>query len=124
MRRPLLILLLLTPLLGGCRYTFLPLVPPPAQLSLPARIVTAALRRDGDELIVSATLSGQPTPDYLSVAWFDNDTELGRDSVYLDSAQRGAEFRITAAKKGSYRALLSYGGVLLRQVELRETGDL
>ena len=124
MRRPLLILLLLTPLLGGCRYTFLPLVPPPMQVSLPTRIVTAALRRDGNDLIASATLSGQVVPGYLNVVWYDKDTELGRDSVYLDSAQRTAEFRLTAPAKGSYRALLSYGGVLLRQVELRETGDL
>ncbi|WP_424951119.1 hypothetical protein [Deinococcus sp.] len=124
MRPSLLALLLLTPLLGGCRYSFIPIIPPPLQVSLPTRIVAAELRREGDDLTVSATLSGSFTPDYLSVVWYDADTELGRDSVYLDNAQRAASFRMTAPRKGSYRALLSYGGVLLRQIELRETGDL
>ena len=124
MRPSLLALLLLTPLLGGCRYTFLPLIPPPVQVSLPTRLVKAELRREGDDLVVAATLSGDLKPDYLSVVWYDADTELGRDSLYLDNTQRSGEFRMTAPKKGSYRALLSYAGVLLRQVELRETGDL
>ncbi len=122
--RPWLFLLLLAPLLGGCRYTFIPLIPPAVQVSLPAQIVKAALVRSGDVLQVSATLGGKLSPAYLSVVWYDADTELGSDSVYLDADQRTAEFRLNAPKKGSYRALLSYGGVLLRQVELRETGDL
>lgn len=117
-------LLLLAPLLGGCRYTFLPLVPPPAQITLPTRIVTATLRREGDDLIVTAALSGQFRAGYLSVVWYRDDTEQGRDSVYLDAAQRSAEFRLAAPQKGSYRALLSHDGVLLRQVELLENGDL
>ncbi|ULH16394.1 hypothetical protein MF271_07340 [Deinococcus sp. KNUC1210] len=115
---------LLALLLGGCRYTFIPIIPDPVAVSLPTRLVTASLRRDGRELIASAALSGKIEAGYLSVVWFDADRELGRDSVYLDATQRSAEFRITAPDKGSYRALLSFGGVLLRQVELRETGDL
>ncbi len=124
MRPSLLALLLLTPLLGGCRYTFLPLIPPQVQVSLPTRISKAELRREGNDLVVAVTLGGELTPDYLSVVWYDADTELGRDSLYLDNTQRSGEFRMTAPKKGSYRALLSYAGVLLRQVELRESGDL
>ena len=124
MRRPLLFLLLVMPLLGGCRYSFVPIIPPSVQVTLPTRITSAALRREGDALIVSATLGGQFAPDYLSVVWYDNDTELGRDSVYLDRAKLSAEFRLNAPGKGSYRALLSYAGVLLRQVELRENGEL
>lgn len=122
--RPWLFLLLLAPLLGGCRYTFIPVIPPAVQVSLPAQIVKASLVRSGDVLQVSATLGGQVAPAYLNVVWYDGDTLLGSDSVYLDADQKGAEFRLTAPQKGSYRALLSYGGVLLRQVELRETGDL
>ena len=122
--RPLLLAPLLALLLGGCRYTFIPVIPAPVAISLPTRLVTASLRREGGDLIASAALSGNIRAGYLSVVWFDADRELGRDSVYLDAAQRSAEFRITAPDKGSYRALLSFDGVLLRQVELRETGDL
>ena len=122
--RPMLLLLLIAPLLGACRYSFIPIIPPQVQVSLPTRIASAALRREGNDLVVAAQLAGQVVPDYLSVVWYDADTELGRDSVYLDNTQRAAEFRLPAPNKGSYRALLSYGGVLLRQVELRETGDL
>ena len=133
MRSPLLPLLL-APLLAlplsACRYAYLPLVPDTVAVPLPARLVTASLRREGSDLIASAGLSGvgtqggQTGAGYLSVVWFDADRELGRDSVYLDAAQRSAEFRLSAPQKGSYRALLSFGGILLRQVELRETGEL
>ncbi len=124
MRPVLLALLLLTPLLGGCRYTFIPLVPPPVKVSLPPRIVTAELRREGPDLVAAVKMGGELAPGYLTVVWYNADTELGRDSLYLDPSQQGGEFRMTAPDKGSYRALLSYDGVLLRQVELRETGDL
>jgi hypothetical protein len=122
--RRLLPLLLLAPLLGACRYSLIPIIPPSVQVTLPTRITSATLRREGDALIVSATLGGQFSPDYLSVVWYEADTELGRDSVYLDRQKPSAEFRLSAPGKGSYRALLSYAGVLLRQVELRENGEL
>jgi hypothetical protein len=124
MRAPLLLLTVLAPLLGACRYTFIPVIPPRLEAKVPARIVSAELKRVGGDLVVSASLAGQLNPDFLSVVWYNADTELGRDSVYLDPAKPGGEFRLTAPDKGSYRALLSYGGVLLRQVELLETGDL
>ncbi|WP_425147846.1 hypothetical protein [Deinococcus sp.] len=125
MRPPFLALLLtLLPLLGGCRYTFIPVIPERVAISLPPSLASASLLRRGDELLVSAALGGQITPGYLSVVWYDGDKELGRDSVYLDTELRRAEFRLQAPAKGSYRALLSFGGVLLRQVELRETGEL
>jgi hypothetical protein len=120
----LLALLLLTPLLGSCRYSFIPLIPDRVDVELPTRIAAADLKREGETLVASATLAGLFKPDYLTVVWFNGDTELGRDSIYLDAAQRGGQFKLTAPAKGSYRVMLSYGGVLLRQVDLLENGEL
>ncbi|MFC4456001.1 hypothetical protein [Deinococcus sonorensis] len=117
-------LLLLVPLLGACRYTFIPVIPPRVQVALPPRLTQATLKRAGDELQLSATLTGEVQPGYLTVVWMDQDREVGRDNVYLDAQQRQAAFRLNAPQKGSYRAMLFFGGTLLRQLDLRETGDL
>ena len=52
--------------------------------------------------------------------WFDGAKELGNDSVYLDADTRSATLRLPATGKGAYRAVLSFGGTVLRQVELYE----
>ncbi|WP_102128029.1 hypothetical protein [Deinococcus planocerae] len=111
---------LLAPALSACRYTFLPVVPAPAQVTLPTRVTAATLERDGDTLVLRARVDGEFTPGYLGVAWFDGARELGRDSVYLDPAQRGATFRLDAPDPGAFRAVLTFGGNVLRQVELYE----
>ncbi|GGL73873.1 hypothetical protein GCM10010840_09970 [Deinococcus aerolatus] len=106
--------------LGGCRYNFVPLLPPLVEPELPARVTAASLSRSGAELTVTATIQGRFEPGYLSVAWFDSGRALGTDSVYLDATQRTATFRLTAPDQGAYRAVLSLGGAVLRQVELYE----
>ncbi|MBB5233124.1 hypothetical protein [Deinococcus budaensis] len=118
--RPLLLAGLLLPLLVGCRYTYLPLIPAPAEVALPTRVTSAALTREGGALVLRARVEGRFEPGYLSVAWFDSGRELGRDSVYLDAAQREATFRLEAPEAGAYRAVLAFGGNVLRQVELYE----
>ncbi|KEF35181.1 MULTISPECIES: hypothetical protein [Deinococcus] len=118
--RLLLTVLLLAPALASCRYNFVPLIPPVAEVTLPARITGASLRRAGQELELRARLEGRFEPGYLEVVWFDGGRELGRDSVYLDAAQREARFTLSAPTPGAYRAALSFGGTVLRQVELYE----
>lgn len=121
MKRPVLLALALaSPLLGGCRFNFVPLIPPPAQVSLPTRITQAELKREGDALVLAVTLDGRLEPGYLTAHWFDGARELGTDSVYLDADTRSAALRLPAAGKGAYRAVLSFGGTVLRQVELYE----
>lgn len=121
--RPALLCVLALPLslgLGGCRYNFVPLLPPVVAPNLPVRVTEATLKRDGDTLIVTARVDGRFEPGYLSVNWFDSGRALGSDSVYLDAEQRAATFRLTAPDEGAYRAVLSFGGAVLRQVELYE----
>ncbi len=120
----LLSLLLCGALLSSCRYNFIPVIPAPVALSLPLRITQATLQRQGGELVVRARVDGPLPSDYLSVVWFAGDRELGRDSRYLDAAGRNAEFHFAAAEKADYRALLLYGGTLLRQLDLREVDSL
>lgn len=108
------------PLLGGCRYAFVPLIPPQVNVALPVRLTSAALERQGETLKLSAQVDGRFEPGFLTVRWFDGGRELGTDSVYLDGAQRRADFTWRAAAPGTYRAVLSFGGTVLRQVELYE----
>lgn len=121
---PLLLTALLCPLLQGCRYNFVPVIPREAALELPIRLTSAALVRSGTRLEVSAKLEGQIKSGYLGVVWFEGDHELGRDSVYLDEAQRQAHFVLEAPQKGNYRAMLLFEGTLLRQLDMREVGGL
>ncbi|SMB92870.1 hypothetical protein [Deinococcus hopiensis] len=118
--RVLLLAGLLAPSLGGCRYNYVPLIPKPVQVTLPTRVTSATLVRESGTLVLKAQVEGRFEPGYLSAVWFDSARELGRDSVYLDAGQRGATFRLDAPEKGAYRAVLSFGGTVLRQVELYE----
>lgn len=118
--RLLLTVLLLAPALAGCRYNFVPLIPPTVEVELPTRVTQASLRRVGQELELRARVEGRFEPGYLEVVWFDGSRELGRDSVYLDAAQREARFTLAAPAQGAYRAALSFGGTVLRQIELYE----
>ena len=121
MKRPLLLLtLLLAPVLAGCRYNFVPLIPPAPQIALPTRITQAELRRDGETLRLQVTLDGRLEPGYLQVSWFDSSREIGADSVYLDAETRSATLSLSAPEPGAYRAVLSFGGTVLRQVERDE----
>lgn len=112
--------LLLVPLLSGCRYNFVPLVPRPVEFQLPVRIVGATLERADQELILKARLEGKFEPGYLTVNWFNHAQAIAQDSVYLDSTLRDVTFRLPAPDQGAYRATLTFGGNVLRQVELYE----
>lgn len=122
MFRRLALLLLLAPVLSGCRYNFVPLIPPTSKsdLKLPVRITKAELTRDGDTLVLHAALTGAFEPGYLQVLWFDNSKKLAEDSVFVDKDQREVTFKLDAPAKGAYRATLSLAGNILRQLELYE----
>ncbi len=120
MRPRLLPLLCLLPLLSSCRYNYVPLIPPVAQTSLPPRIFGAEIRRDGEDLLLTARLQGRFEPGYLNVTWFDGAQQIAQDSVYLDGAQREATFRLHAPKKGAYRAALGLGENVMRLAEFYE----
>ncbi|GHG10987.1 hypothetical protein GCM10017783_24250 [Deinococcus piscis] len=113
-------LLLLLPLLGGCRYNYVPLIPPVAEVNLPPRIFGAEIRREGEELVLTAQVRGRFQADYLNVTWFNGAAQLAQDSVYLDAGQREATFRLEAPEKGAYRAALGLGDDVMRLAEFYE----
>lgn len=115
-----LLLLLSLPLLGGCRYNYVPLIPPVAEVNLPPRIFGAEIRREGEELVLTAQVQGRFEAGYLNVTWFNGPTQLAQDSVYLDAGQRQATFRLTAPEKGAYRAALGLGDSVMRVAEFYE----
>lgn len=111
------LLVLMLALLTGCRYTFIPLIPPKATGTIPVRL-KAELVRDGDDLLLSATLDDPQARGYLEVRWYREGTPLGQDSSYLDAAGSTARFRLNAPERASgYRAVLSFGGAVLRQLD-------
>ncbi|MFC6590703.1 hypothetical protein ACFP81_00715 [Deinococcus lacus] len=77
MRRALLALLLL-PALSGCRYAYVPLIPPVAQPQLPVRVFDVNLVREGEEVVVRAQVAGRFEPGYLSVQWFRGQKRWGQ----------------------------------------------
>ena len=87
---------------------------------MPARVTGASLTRAGTVLTVSAQFDGRFEPVYLKVQWFDGPRKLAEDSVYVDDGQRQATFTLDAPDRGTYRAVLSLSGTVLRQVELYE----
>lgn len=117
-----LLLLLALPLLSGCRYNFVPLIPPAtkAPLALPTRITQASLVRSGEQLVLRARLEGKLSSGYLKVSWYDDSKKLAEDSVFLDADKPDATLTLTAPVGGAYRAVLAFEGVVLRQVELYE----
>ena len=107
-------------LLGSCRYTSFPLVPPVLQGEVPARLSTGSLQRVGEALELRLALDPRSGSGFIDVAWFDGDTLLARDRAYVDASEPTAVFRLAAPRSGEFRALVSFEGTLLRQFELPE----
>ncbi|MBB6097238.1 hypothetical protein HNR42_000652 [Deinobacterium chartae] len=115
--RPLLLLLALGALLGGCRYTTFPLVPQEVPAQYPPRLESQGITLEGNELVLKVRLR-DPKPGYFSVVWFAEDTELARDAIYADPQAPEATFRF-ARREGlsRYRAIVLFEDRALRQFE-------
>lgn len=108
-------------LMGSCRYTSFPLVPPALQGDVPARLSAGSLKRAGETLELRLTLDARVGGGFFDVAWFDGDALIARDRAYVDPSDPNAVFRLAAERGGAYRVLVSFEGNLLRQFELEET---
>ena len=111
-------LLALALLLGGCAYTFVPLVPD--EIALPPRLELGGettLERVGAEIVLTASLRRVPEQGYLSAFLYREDEKVAEDSKLVEPDTRTVEFRFTPARVGRYRALLFWSGQTVRQLE-------
>ena len=102
--RLLLLACLLAPALSGCRYAFLPVVPAPAQVTLPTRVTAATLERDGDTLVRVAELPSFPAA--IGVVGRVGEIAESRDHhPDMDIRWRTVTFRCATHSAGGITAL-------------------
>ena len=115
--RPLPALLLLL-LLGGCRYTFWPLIPP--EQTYPERVsITGTLEARGDVARAVLELRRWPEPDYLELRWFAGDELLEERSVWVERAGE-MSFDFPYAGDALHRLLVIVNERPLLQLDLGE----
>ena len=110
------VLLMVNPLLGGCVYTSFPLIPVVQAGTFPSRFETKGFVLEPGNLSLKVTLRSSDK-GFLSVVWFEEDGEVGRDSVYLDPSSPVATFRYPLKPDKIYRASLIFKGDVVRQFE-------
>lgn len=130
MTRPVAAILLVWAALGltGCQPLYLPVVPDtlppfPDEMRLrEARIGTAF-----DQLGVVLVAEHVPTAGWLAVQWFPpSGREVASASVWLSEAREGRVVRVafpddvTRERPGTWRAVVSFDGAIVRQLEWDE----
>lgn len=117
-------------LLGACRPLYLPPIPsgtaPPPALALQAELAAAVGSEAG--LMLTVFVERVPEEGWLAVQWFDpSNREVASDSAWLDGEREGLTLELplpadVAVRPGEWRALLSFGGVIVRQLSV-EVGE-
>jgi hypothetical protein len=113
---------LLLPLLaGGCRPLYLPPVPTP--LELPERFeLDGSARIEGGRPILTLVPRNVPDEGWLAIQWFGPDNrEVASESVWLEPDDEGITVSVALPADvepvpGRWRAVLSRGGVIVRQL--------
>lgn len=107
--------LMLPLLLSGCTFISFPIVPDPVQASFPVLPKTDGLVLQDTTLFLKVSIpSGE---GYLGVIWYQQDKELGRESVYIDAQVPEVTFKKTIDPKLPHRAILLYQQKIIRQYE-------
>lgn len=125
MKRVLLFVFLLLPL-GGCAFSYIPLIPEahipqaPLELRSPAGLV----HEDGT-LRLGVQLLNQQQEGWLAVQWFGpKNREVASDSFWVrpEDADRVYYLHLpgdVTLEPGQWRAVVSFGGQLLRQFSMQ-----
>jgi hypothetical protein len=125
MREMLLLIVLLLPL-GGCAFSYIPLIPeahvsePPLELRSPEGLVLA-----GDTLRLSVQLLNQQQEGWLAVQWYGpGNREVASDSLWVRPDDTGRVHHLylpgdVTLRPGQWRAVVSFAGQLLRQFSLQ-----
>lgn len=105
-------------LLGGCAFTFWPIIPEalPDQSGVMA---VESLTRDGSNILVHVRLDRVPHEGFVSVFLYRDDAKVGEDSKLVTAGDgQEASFSFDPAVLGAYRAIVFFDGIALRQSEL------
>ncbi|GGJ19321.1 hypothetical protein [Deinococcus roseus] len=109
------LLLVCTVLLSGCTFISFPLIPDPVSVELPVLPRTEGLVLQDKTLLLKVSIpSGE---GYLGVIWYQQDKELGRESVYIDEKIPEVTFKQEADPAKPYRVVLLYQKRIIRQYE-------
>ena len=113
--RPLLLLLLL---LGGCRYTFWPLIPPEAPF--PDRVqVVGRLEPEDEAARAVLVVRRWPEPNYLELRWYADEDLVEERSLWVE--RPGVlEARFPAEAGCFHRLLVVVAGRPVLQLDLGE----
>lgn len=115
--RPLPVLLLLL-LLGGCRYTFWPLIPPEA--SYPERVsLSGELVEEEGRVVARLNLRRWPEPNYLELRWYAGDALVEARSIWVEAPGEVA-VELPREEEAFYRLLVVVEGRPLLQLDLGE----
>ncbi len=115
MKRALLLLLIL---LGGCRYTFWPLIPP--QESYPPRVsLTGKLVEGEGQVTAVLQVRRWPEPDYLELRWYKGDELVEARSIWLEKAGE-VKVELPREPDGFYRLLVLVQDRPVLQLDLGE----
>ncbi|WP_038057214.1 hypothetical protein [Thermus amyloliquefaciens] len=99
-------------LLGGCRYTFLPL--DPGRPLPPERpFVVARLERDGEEAHLALRVERLPRPGYLHLRWFREEALVQEKALFLEELRL---YRVSFPLGQGYHRLVGVweGGVIFQ----------
>lgn len=122
---PLLAALALCGALSACAPLYLPPVPEERDIAVPERLeLSAELRQSAQQrLELHLTFARIPEAGWLAVQWFSPaGREVASDALWLEPGDVGLEPLLALADQpltpGLWRAVLSFGGTLVRQVSL------
>lgn len=112
-------------LLGGCTYTYIPLVRE-SRAPEPRLTITDAgsrLEQTKRSLRLTLELLVVPESDWLVVQWFDpRNQEVAAKSLYIEPEPQAVTLALpqgTKLEDGLWRAVVSYQGKLARQFSLK-----
>lgn len=105
---------------GACRPLYLPPVPEPPPYEPGPRVSTySAEAITGGRPVVEVTLTQVDGPGWLAVQWMaPSGREAASESVWVEPGALHARFELPADAElaaGEWRAIVSFGGKLLRQ---------
>jgi len=111
-------LVLLLLFLGGCRYTFWPLIPEEAAAT-PSTLVEARLAEEEGAISTEIRVRRLARPGYLELVWYRDEHVLVRRSLFVEKAPFTTDVRLPKPGAGLYRLELYFAEELVYAAALK-----